>query len=90
MSLATSTAVNGIALCGILVGNIFFGRLGDRMGHKKIYGITLVLIMGGSFGSGFSLDSSPKLVVATLCFFRFWLGVGIGGDYPLSATIIAE
>ncbi|GLJ22749.1 hypothetical protein SUGI_0428530 [Cryptomeria japonica] len=90
MSLATSTAVNGIALCGILVGNIFFGRLGDRMGRKNVYEITLILIMGGSFGSGFSLGKSPRLVVATLCFFRFWLGVGIGGDYPLSATIIAE
>ncbi|KAG2537813.1 hypothetical protein PVAP13_9NG331900 [Panicum virgatum] len=29
-------------------------------------------------------------VVATLCFFRLWLGFGIGGDYPLSATIMSE
>ncbi|KAI5063269.1 hypothetical protein GOP47_0021816 [Adiantum capillus-veneris] len=28
--------------------------------------------------------------MTTLCFFRFWLGFGIGGDYPLSATIMAE
>ncbi|TVU44259.1 hypothetical protein EJB05_03695, partial [Eragrostis curvula] len=28
--------------------------------------------------------------MATLCFFRFWLGFGIGGDYPLSATIMSE
>ncbi|VFQ97312.1 unnamed protein product [Cuscuta campestris] len=28
--------------------------------------------------------------LATLCFFRFWLGFGIGGDYPLSATIMSE
>ncbi|KAF3538539.1 hypothetical protein F2Q69_00023367 [Brassica cretica] len=29
-------------------------------------------------------------VMTTLCFFRFWLGFGIGGDYPLSATIMSE
>ncbi|KAJ3687829.1 hypothetical protein LUZ61_016993 [Rhynchospora tenuis] len=28
--------------------------------------------------------------MATLCFCRFWLGFGIGGDYPLSATIMSE
>ncbi|KAL4204035.1 hypothetical protein AMTRI_Chr01g130180 [Amborella trichopoda] len=29
-------------------------------------------------------------IPGTLCFFRFWLGFGIGGDYPLSATIMSE
>ncbi|GLJ22747.1 hypothetical protein SUGI_0428500 [Cryptomeria japonica] len=81
MSFATCTAVNGIALCGILVGNIFFGRLGDRMDRKNVYGITLLLIMGGSFGSGFSLGKSPKLVAATLCF------SGFGWALALAATI---
>ncbi|KAL2520030.1 putative inorganic phosphate transporter 1-7 [Forsythia ovata] len=40
--------------------------------------------------SGLSFSSSPKAVITTLCFFRFWLGFGIGGDYPLSATIMSE
>ena len=43
-----------------------------------------------SIASGLSFGSSPKGVMATLCFFRFWLGFGIGGDYPLSATIMSE
>lgn len=43
-----------------------------------------------SLASGLSFGSSPKGVMATLCFFRFWLGFGIGGDYPLSATIMSE
>ncbi|KAM0042448.1 putative major facilitator, sugar transporter, major facilitator superfamily [Helianthus debilis subsp. tardiflorus] len=30
------------------------------------------------------------MVFVSLGFFRFLLGVGIGGDYPLSATIMAE
>ncbi|KAG2701058.1 hypothetical protein I3760_06G025900 [Carya illinoinensis] len=85
-----AAAVNGVAFCGTLVGQLFFGWLGDRLGRKRVYGITLLLMVGSSIGSGLSFGSSPKAVMATLCFFRFWLGFGIGGDYPLSATIMAE
>ncbi|TQE08917.1 hypothetical protein C1H46_005531 [Malus baccata] len=83
-------AVNGVALCGTLVGQLFFGWLGDKLGRKRVYGITLMLMVGCSICSGLSLGSSPTSVMATLCFFRFWLGFGIGGDYPLSATIMEE
>ncbi|KAF9682603.1 hypothetical protein SADUNF_Sadunf05G0126100 [Salix dunnii] len=85
-----AAAVNGVALCGTLAGQLFFGWLGDKIGRKSVYGITLMLMMISSIGSGLSFGSSPKAVMATLCFFRFWLGFGIGGDYPLSATIMAE
>ncbi|KAB2619879.1 inorganic phosphate transporter 1-8 [Pyrus ussuriensis x Pyrus communis] len=37
-----------------------------------------------------SFSDHPKSVITTLCFFRFCLGFGIGGDYPLSATIMSE
>ncbi|TXG72363.1 hypothetical protein EZV62_000942 [Acer yangbiense] len=43
-----AAAVNGVAFCGTLAGQLFFGWLGDKMGF------------------------------------------GIGGDYPLSATIMSE
>lgn len=43
-----------------------------------------------SVASGLSFGSTPTSVIVTLCFFRFWLGFGIGGDYPLSATIMSE
>ncbi|CAM8886447.1 hypothetical protein QQ045_024342 [Rhodiola kirilowii] len=85
-----SAAVNGVALCGTLAGQLFFGWLGDRLGRKKAYGMTLMLMVICSIASGLSFGSEPKTVMATLCFFRFWLGVGIGGDYPLSATIMSE
>ncbi|CAN6447017.1 unnamed protein product [Victoria cruziana] len=85
-----SSAVNGVAFCGTLAGQLFFGWLGDKMGRKKVYGLTLVLMFICSTASGLSFSSSPKAVMTTLCFFRFWLGFGIGGDYPLSATIMSE
>ncbi|MBA0857094.1 hypothetical protein Goshw_007370 [Gossypium schwendimanii] len=85
-----AAAVNGVALVGTLVGQLFFGWLGDKMGRKKVYGLTLILMVVSSIASGLSFGSSAKGVIATLCFFRFWLGFGIGGDYPLSATIMSE
>lgn len=85
-----SAAVNGVAFCGTLAGQLFFGWLGDKMGRKKVYGMTLMLMVICSIASGLSFSNTPKSVMATLCFFRFWLGFGIGGDYPLSATIMSE
>lgn len=85
-----SAAVNGVALCGTLAGQLFFGWLGDKLGRKKVYGVTLMLMSLCSIASGLSFSDNPTAVMATLCFFRFWLGFGIGGDYPLSATIMSE
>lgn len=87
---SVSSAINGVALVGTLAGQLFFGWLGDKLGRKKVYGLTLMLMCVCSLASGLSFESSPKAVMATLCFFRFWLGFGIGGDYPLSATIMSE
>ncbi|WCJ33164.1 Inorganic phosphate transporter 1-1 [Euphorbia peplus] len=85
-----AAAVNGVAFCGTLAGQLFFGWLGDKLGRKKVYGMTLMLMVICSIASGLSFSNSPTGVITTLCFFRFWLGFGIGGDYPLSATIMSE
>jgi len=85
-----SAAVNGVALCGTFAGQLFFGWLGDKLGRKKVYGMTLMTMVGGALASGLSFGNTAKSVMTTLCFFRFWLGFGVGGDYPLSATIMSE
>ncbi|KAK9059049.1 hypothetical protein SSX86_021668 [Deinandra increscens subsp. villosa] len=85
-----ASSVTGVALVGTLCGQLFFGWLGDKMGRKRVYGMTLALMVICSLASGLSFGNEPKGVMATLCFFRFWLGFGIGGDYPLSATIMSE
>ncbi|KAJ8638706.1 hypothetical protein MRB53_012973 [Persea americana] len=43
-----------------------------------------------SIASGFSLCRTRNCVLTSLCFFRFCLSVGIGGDYPLSSLLMAE
>ncbi|KAH7548243.1 hypothetical protein JRO89_XS14G0088000 [Xanthoceras sorbifolium] len=85
-----NNAITGVALCGTLAGQLFFGWLGDKLGRKKVYGITLITMVGCALASGLSFGSTAHSVIASLCFFRFWLGFGIGGDYPLSAVIMSE
>ncbi|TVU35699.1 hypothetical protein EJB05_17600, partial [Eragrostis curvula] len=82
--------VVGVALVGTLMGQLVFGYFGDKLGRKKVYGITLVLMAACAIGSGLTFGNGNRAVIGTLCFFRFWLGFGIGGDYPLSATIMSE
>ncbi|XP_043709079.1 probable inorganic phosphate transporter 1-10 [Telopea speciosissima] len=79
-----------IALLGTVIGKLVFGRLGDLVGRRRVYGLALILMVSSSVGCGFSICRTKKCVLTSLCFFRFWLGVGIGGDYPLSATIMSE
>ncbi|TVU07357.1 hypothetical protein EJB05_47408, partial [Eragrostis curvula] len=72
-------------------GSSVFGWFGDKMGRKRVYGVVLVLMVACSLASGLSFSKRKgKNVVTVLCFFRFWLGFSIGGDYPLSATIMSE
>lgn len=68
-----AAAVNGVALCGTLMGQLFFGWLGDKLGRKKVYGITLIMMVVCSVASGLSFGNSPKGVMTTLCFFRYLL-----------------
>uniref|UniRef100_A0A1J3I987 Putative inorganic phosphate transporter 1-9 n=1 Tax=Noccaea caerulescens TaxID=107243 RepID=A0A1J3I987_NOCCA len=85
--LSTSYA---IALLGTAMGQLIFGYLGDRVGRRRVYGLCLLIMVFSSFGCGFSVCTTRSCVMASLGFFRFVLGLGIGGDYPLSATIMSE
>ncbi|XP_076892896.1 putative inorganic phosphate transporter 1-9 [Bidens hawaiensis] len=85
-----SSTMIGVALIGAVIGQLVFGRLGNRVGRRHVYGVSLVMMVVGSLGCGFSLSNLMSMVFISLGFFRFLLGFGIGGDYPLSATIMAE
>ncbi len=72
------------SLLAAAFGALIFGRLADVIGRHAIYGLTLVVLAIGAIASAFS----PGVV--WLIVFRFILGLGIGGDYPLSATLMSE
>ena len=56
-----------------------------------MYGIELLIILIGTIGSALSADlKSGFSIFAVLGLWRIFMGVGIGGDYPLSAIITSE
>ncbi len=78
------------ALMGAAVGQVLFGWLGDRFGRRKVYGVTLAVMAIAAVGSALSVPVAGLSTVTVLILWRFALGVGVGGDYPLSATIMSE
>ncbi len=76
--------VASAALFGAVLGPVLFGRIADRFGRKSTFWITIVILIIGALGSATSFGWLQ------LVFWRFLLGIGIGGDYPLSSTIVAE
>ncbi|KAM5544531.1 hypothetical protein V8D89_001429 [Ganoderma adspersum] len=75
---------------GVLLGQLLFGWLGDVLGRKRIYGMELMIIMVATFGQALCAPSIPINIIGVLIFWRFVMGIGIGGDYPISAVISSE
>ncbi|RKP12277.1 phosphate:H+ symporter [Piptocephalis cylindrospora] len=79
------------ASCGTLVGQLVFGWLGDRFGRKRVYGTEIIIIVLATFTSAFAANTERGIPLwGMLVMWRVILGFGIGGDYPLSATITSE
>ncbi|KAG9007798.1 Inorganic phosphate transporter pho84 [Tulasnella sp. JGI-2019a] len=75
---------------GTLVGQLLFGWLADIVGRKKMYGVELMLILVATFGQTVAGHGPGVNIFGVLILWRFLMGVGIGGDYPLSAIITSE
>ncbi len=82
-----TSLLDSTALLSAVIGALLFGRLLDKLGRKAIYGLELVLLVAGALGSAFL---TPVNGVYVLIAWRFLLGIGIGGDYATSSTIMAE
>ena len=76
--------LNSATLLASAFGAIIFGRVADMLGRKRIYGYEVLILAAGAIASAFSPNYTFLLVS------RIVLGVGIGGDYPVSATIMSE
>jgi MFS transporter, PHS family, inorganic phosphate transporter len=76
--------LNSATLLASAVGAVVFGRIADMLGRKRIYGYEVLILAIGAILSAFS----PNYTFLIVC--RIILGIGIGGDYPVSATIMSE
>jgi MFS family permease len=73
-------------------GALVFGRLGDLVGRKYTFLLTLVLMGGSTFAIGLvpsyeSIGFAAPIIVLTL---RLLQGLALGGEYGGAATYVAE
>ncbi|KAI9494121.1 major facilitator superfamily domain-containing protein [Zychaea mexicana] len=81
----------GMVSFGQLCGQLTFGFLGDAFGRKAIYGLELLVIIIATINCATAGSAVEGVgAVGFLGFWRFVLGFGIGGDYPMSSTVAAE
>ena len=84
--------INIPTLFGSLVGMLIFGLLADIYGRRKLYGLELIVVIFGTLGivaASTGYDGSMD-IIGWLIFWRFFMGMGIGAEYPLSAVLTAE
>jgi MFS family permease len=84
LSTGQVSLLNSATLAASAVGAIVFGRIADILGRKKIYGYEVLILAIGALASAFAPNYTFLLMS------RIVLGIGIGGDYPVSATIMSE
>lgn len=76
--------ISAAAIIGALIGATWGGRLTDMYGRKAMYLLDLVCFVVFAFAAAMAWNPLSLIV------FRFLLGLGIGADYPISATLVAE
>lgn len=84
--------VTSIAFAGTVVGMLIFGVVSDYHSRKfamlagTIILIVFTILCSGSWGAGGSIHG----MLAALTAYRFFLGIGLGAEYPAGSTACAE
>ena len=84
LSTGQISLLNSISLLASVLGALVFGRLMDRLGRKRVYGLEVALLSIGAVLSALSWSFTSLFI------FRLIVGIGVGGDYATSAVITSE
>lgn len=73
-------------------GALFFGRLGDLIGRKHTFLLTLIIMGGSTFAIGLipSFESIGYAAPILVLLLRLLQGLALGGEYGGAATYVAE
>ena len=69
---------------GAVLGALYFGRLADRLGRKRLFLLTLFVYMAATIATAFTTG------FWTFVACRFVTGIGIGGEYAAINSAIDE
>lgn len=84
LSITELAVLNAASLAAAAFGAVLFGMLSDKFGRKRLYGFEVLVLFFGAIFSAVA-PSFTWLLIA-----RIFVGLGIGGDYPTSATVASE
>ncbi|HWM45145.1 MAG TPA: MFS transporter [Burkholderiales bacterium] len=71
-------------IAGAVLGALYFGRLADKLGRKRMFLVTLVVYLIATVLTAFTWD------ITSFAFCRFLTGFGIGGEYAAINSAIDE
>src|SRR4051812_5354217 len=71
-------------ILGACVGALYFRRLADRIGRKRLFMLTLAIFLAGSILTAFSMN------VAWFIACRVITGAGVGGEYSAIHSAVDE
>lgn len=73
-----------------MLGMATFGWVADQIGRKNAGTITALLMIGGIGGMTFFDNQNVSVLFSVFSIFFGIFGLGVGGEYPLSASQAAE
>ena len=87
---STTTLIKVSTSVGTVIGQLGFGIMADVVGRKKIYGLELIVMIVATIFQCCLGEAPGVNFVAIFSVLRIIMGIGIGGDYPLSSIISSE
>src|SRR5438067_2085899 len=77
-------AAGSAYILGACLGALYFGRLADKIGRKKLFMLTLAIFLAGSVLTAFSMNFVWFLVCRAIT------GAGVGGEYSAIHSAVDE
>lgn len=81
---------SSVVFLGAVLGQLVMGSLGDIIGRSQALLVTMSIATGAAALQALAPAGSPRDIYTIIIIFRFFLGVGVGGIYPLSAIKAVE
>ncbi len=76
--------VGAVTSIGMMIGALLCGKFSDRLGRKRVLTWTLVLFSLSNFALAFAPNITWFMLI------RFITGIGLGGELPVAAALIAD
>ncbi|EIW73646.1 hypothetical protein TREMEDRAFT_42464 [Tremella mesenterica DSM 1558] len=85
-----ASLVSSMAFAGIIIGQLSFGWISDKIGRKfGMLACTFIVFLFSALEAA-SKGPGPQGTINALIAYRFFVGIGIGGEYPTGSVAAAE